>query len=1178
MLLKRFFSTLLFFCLVVTVLAEEPVLNVPILFVKRHNFLGLHIYDTFYKWRPGGGIYVLENPADPPEKHRIRTVIDPTTPETLGEGVYSHPDLSYDAKHVLFCFKASQYGGTSIYEIGIDGKGLRGLTDCNSNVCNKYQGVGNGNHDVMPAYLPDGRIVFTSTRYSGLVPCANNGVNILHVMNADGSDIHPISVNNVNEFDPSVMPDGRILFGRWEYIDKNALTQQSTWTVYPDGTNETAQFANNLVFPEATLQLQPVPGASYLVCSTFAKHNGPPRGSIAMIDLRKGKDEISAITNFEHPDNPTYDLGESCDPFPLSENLVLYSGQPEKNQKNALMLIDRNGKRQTLLTDTAIDLHNPIPVEPRLVPPILSDQTDRSQTEGHFFVQDVYAGNPDVPRGSIKWLRVIEETSRISPSPGPTVLNQTFLVSAALAFSAKNYIGIIPVQDDGRAYFTVPSGKAVYFQLLDQNYRLVRSMRTFIQAAPGTTRSCIGCHEYTTPLPDAGRRAIIGNPSRLQPETWGSGPMDYPSMIQPILDKHCVQCHGGEKGMEAGLDLTGGWTEHFSNSYENLVSRREVIYDAPLIGGIDCMNGTAHWSAKIFEPYQHGSGNATLADIVCNKTHSPDLTENERELLLAWIDSNGLYYGTWNYTKDGYALSCVPKLQGELKNVMLEAGCGKCHENLARFESDWINLENPQLSRVLRAPLAKESDGLGLEFCRDAKVDPNWRRLQMVTNSTYAHAVKALEQFPSQKWRTWDKSGEPIVSFDSTQNPYYQKMLRLIQNARSEALQHPRIDMPGGVSIAGQFRQILPVPLPKDFSDFHAVVELDGVVNLRWERSTKTFGLTFLVYRNNGADADKELLAETTAFQWTDTGAKAGMNNYTLIPKSGEQLGDPLSLSVSIPKTPVLPRVKTISASPTPGCVELTWSRADEKIPVLYAVYRRENDRDVWQSLTETPITSVSFNDTQGDAKKAYQYAVSTVSRRGDSGEYSEPVVAAPLPEPHDVLFNLSDNIASGTLSGDAKNVNGVLEITKSGQLTIPHQDEYNASRKITVDFEVKIDEKTAMPIMVSFGKWNEAGWFVQLLGDKWRWHLAGLHGVNCDGGSSAIGRWTHLTCHYDGKTMRIWQDGKIVAEQPVSAMHAAPWNGNLVIGNYSGGANDSYQLRGSIRNVRITNDARGQE
>ncbi|MDR1053904.1 MAG: hypothetical protein LBL39_06975 [Planctomycetaceae bacterium] len=886
--------------------ATESPINVPLLFVKRNNYLGLHIYDTFYKWRPGGGIYVLENPSDPPEKHRIRPVIDPTTPQTLGEGMYSHPDLSWDAKRILFCFKGSQNGGTSIYEIGVDGKGLRKVTDCESNFCNKYRGVGNGNHDVMPAYLPDGRIVFTSTRYSGLVPCANNGVNILHVMNADGSDIHPISVNNVNEFDPSIMPDGRILFGRWEYIDKNALTIQSAWSVFPDGTNETAEFANNLVFPEATLQLRSVPNAPHLICATFAKHNAPPRGSIAMIDIRKGKDEIAAITNFENVKNPTHDLGESCDPFPLSENLVIYSGQLAKGQKNSIMLITRDGKRTPLLADSAIDLHNPIPIEPRPIPPIIGDQTNPAKSEGNFFVQDVYAGITGVPRGSIKWLRVIEETSRISPSPGPTVLNQTFLVSAALAFSSKNYLGIVPVEKDGSAYLTVPSGKAVYFQLLDEDYKLVRSMRTFIQAAPGTTRSCFGCHEYTVPTKESSRKGT-GEARQLKPESWGSGPIDYPSMIQPIFNKHCVSCHGGTEGIAAGLDLTGGWTEYFSNSYENLVNRREVTYTSPLIGGIDCMNGTAHWSSQIFGAYAHGSGKSPLADVVVSGhgKRFPKMTQAERELILAWIDSNGLYYGTWNYTKSGYTLPRWQKLKTELIGVMKEAGCVSCHAdekgNVRRFEPDWINLEKPELSRILRAPLnnvAGDNSGksLGLGFCRSGKVDQNWHRLRMVTNSSYAHSVQGLDRFKQQAWREWDKdvvkTGEPVISFASTGDQHYQKMLNLIETARNEILSNPRIDMPGAISVGGQFRQIIPVPLPNRPVEFTAQAGANSTVLLRWEQSAETYGLTFNIFRND------KLIAQTTAFQWTDKEAETGQNKYSLVLESNGKKSTPQRIEI----------------------------------------------------------------------------------------------------------------------------------------------------------------------------------------------------------------------------------------------------------------------------------------
>jgi hypothetical protein len=447
-------------------------------------------------------------------------------------------------------------------------------------------------------------------------------------MHTDGSDIHTISVNNVTEFDPCVLPDGRILFGRWEYVDRNALVIQSLWTVLPDGRNETALFANNMVFPEAVLQAKPVPGDDALVVATFAPHNAPPRGTIAMIDTRVGKNTPTAITNFEYPLNPTFDRGNSCDPWPLNTHVVLYSGTPEEtnapalilsmkkgarvSKLNALMLIDRSGKKIVVHSDPTIDLHNPIPLVPRPVPRTTLDMTDRTKTTGAFFVNDVYISMPTVKRGTIKWLRVLEETSRVSGTAGGNGFNQTFSISAALAWSAKIFHGIVPVEEDGSVYFEAPSGRALYFQLLDKDYKMVRSMRSFIQAAPGTTRSCSGCHEYAPKamgMPRLADRKL----KPLKPESWGSGWLDYTTRIQPIWNTKCVSCHGGEKGLAKGLDLSAGWTEVFNISYENLTARREKMYTADLVGGICGMNGTAYWSCKVFGPYEHGSGKAILA-------------------------------------------------------------------------------------------------------------------------------------------------------------------------------------------------------------------------------------------------------------------------------------------------------------------------------------------------------------------------------------------------------------------------------------------------------------------------------------------------------------------------------------------------------------------------------------
>jgi len=436
-------------------------LDVPILFTKRGNYQGIHIYDTCYQWHPGGGIYILKNPSDPPEEHRLQVVIDENSTNSLGKGMYFDPDLSFDAKKVLFCFKGKPDGSSYIYEIGIDGKGLRQITNPQADYLpceddGQPKSVYHGRHgslgaaqDLTPAYLPDGKIVFTTMRHNGLVPCNNTGVAILHVMDPDGSNIHPISVNSETEFDPSI-----------------ALTIQSLWTVYPGGTMETALYANNMVFPEAVLDSRQVFSDPVYVVSTFSKHNSTPRGTIALIDTRIGKNDPKAVFNFSDPDNPLRDTGEACEPYPITKDLMLFSDRHGK--RNALFLIKRNEDdsltRELLFSDPNIDCHSPIPLKQQLaaVRPV---QGDRSKDYGFFLLQDVYQGMPEVPRGSIKKLRVVEETSRVSPTPGGGPFNQTFTISAALAWTGKNYLGEVSVEEDGSAYFEVPAGHTQLYRL-----------------------------------------------------------------------------------------------------------------------------------------------------------------------------------------------------------------------------------------------------------------------------------------------------------------------------------------------------------------------------------------------------------------------------------------------------------------------------------------------------------------------------------------------------------------------------------------------------------------------------------------------------------------------------------------------------------------------------------------
>jgi hypothetical protein len=1159
-------------------------LDAPLLFTKRHSYTGIHIYDTFYKWPPGGGgIYVLENPAAPRSEWKIRPVIDPTTPETLGVGVYTHPELSWDVQKLLFCFKGEPTGSTSVYEIGIDGRGLRRLTDPTCD-CQCYKGSHNGQHDIAPAYLPDGRIVLLSTRPSGLVPCANSGVSILHVMNADGSDLHSISVNHVNEFDPSILPDGRILFGRWEYVDKNALTIQSLWTVNPDGSQETAVFANNMVFPEAILDGRSIPG-SHLIVGTLAKHNATPRGSIGIIDPRRGKNSPAAIHNLEHPEDPTFDRGDSCEPWPVTPDVFLFSGRPAGEKRNILQMIDRQGRKTTVLSDPEICLHCPMLVKPRPVPPVIVDSTDRHATTGRFFLQDIYRGLAGVKRGEVKYLRVIEETSRVSPTTmGGSPYNQVFLVSAALAFNVKNYLGIVPVDEDGSAYFEVPSGRGIFVQALDAEGRMIQSMRSFVQAAPGTTRSCIGCHEHKyTAASNEGMRGMFGRtPSQLQPESWGSGFVDFPGMVQPILDKHCVSCHGGEKGIAAGMDLSGGWTEHFSISYENLANRRETQLTAHWIAGIDCMNGTALWSSQIFPPRSHGSGAAPLARLLVSghSGYIPNLTRTERDLLMAWIDTNGLYHGSWDDNANGCMIRDWNNIRQALSAQMQVAGCLKCHgdgNRISYFENDWINLKDPEMSRILRAPLAQGAQGFGLGLCRDRKVDPLRQRIHLLWKG-YAHAVQPPEGFPKQPFVPYDPSGQPVTSFASPQDPNYQAMLAILRDSRQKVLATPRVEMPGAEVIAGACRMLLPPPLPEIALPLEATVDAEGVVQLSTERSARTIGLEAEFHRGAAegfAPSASTLLASNALFRYTDRLAPVGKQCYAVVLLREGKRSKPAYASVDVPQPPPPPAPSGLKVLPASSAIRLAWQAPAWSLQG-YHVYRGKPGSKEMEKITTEPVRTTSYSDAAVEMQVPYTYAVRAVSQKGVESAPCEPVEAKatmirePMfqatfgPEPRATIYG-GDALA-GKLQGGAKGAGAVLDLRQGGHVTFPHHAHFDLAQPLSLECWVWFDEPGKMPVVVSCGVWQQAGWFLQKLGSTWRWHVGG---VDCDGGRVPVGRWVHLVGTCDGRTARLFQDGLLLAEKTGSFVTAA-WPGELHLGQYSGSPGPEYQVTGRLAGVKI--------
>ena len=151
-----------------------------LLFAKRVPTSYSHLVMQYFGWRarPGGGLFVLENPG---RSLAARDLLD----GQLAGGNVLEPRLSYDAQRIIFSFSkcTPEDPFYHIYEVRTDGTGLRQLTD------GEYE-------DLMPNYLPDGGIVFSSTRRKGHARCFGGQfgprwhVYTLHRMDADGAE-HP---------------------------------------------------------------------------------------------------------------------------------------------------------------------------------------------------------------------------------------------------------------------------------------------------------------------------------------------------------------------------------------------------------------------------------------------------------------------------------------------------------------------------------------------------------------------------------------------------------------------------------------------------------------------------------------------------------------------------------------------------------------------------------------------------------------------------------------------------------------------------------------------------------------------------------------------------------------------------------------------------------------------------
>jgi alpha-L-rhamnosidase len=629
-----------------------------LLFCKRVPTSYSHLVMQYFGWRarPGGGLCVLENPG---RSLACRDILD----GRLEDGNVLEPRLSYDARRIVFSFV--RCSGKSpdperlandidedfyhIWEVGVDGSGLRQLT------FGPYD-------DVMPTCLPDGGIAFCSTRRKGYARCFGGQfsprwhVYTLHRMDAGGRNLRPLSFHDTNEWFPSVSRDGLILYARWDYIDRDAVTHQNLWATRPDGTNPLAVWGNASPTPNCSFQAQPIPGSRKIIFTASA-HHSTTGGSIAVVDPAVSDNSQAAITRITpgipFPEAEGNQIGEYyASPWPLSEKyyLVSYSPvplvwEPGANPANALgiYLLDIFGNRELIYRDLQIGSTNPCPLAPRAAPPALpSLLPPDASPAGVMVLADVCQGLGNVPRGSIKQLRIVQ----VFPKSTPVANSPP--IGIAGEENGRAILGTVPVEPDGSAYFTVPAGKGLLFQALDQDGLAYQTMRSLTYLQPGERTACVGCHENRRSAPAAKDvLALLRAPSPIEPGELGGEPFSYVRVVQPVLDEHCVSCHG-DRRTEGGLDLRGTPRQGFTQSYcalcgdgQSPKNTRSPQPAEPLVPRFPARN-----QIQTTPPGgRYGARGSRLIKLLAAGHENVRLGPAELRRLAAWIDLNAIFYG-----------------------------------------------------------------------------------------------------------------------------------------------------------------------------------------------------------------------------------------------------------------------------------------------------------------------------------------------------------------------------------------------------------------------------------------------------------------------------------------------------------------------------------------------------
>jgi len=548
-------------------------------------------------------------------------------------------DLHFDADRMLFSMPGQRTW--QVWETRADGSGLKTLTPTDQKDVDSYDGC----------YLPDGRVVFTSTANMQGVPCIGGGGHVanLALLEPGTKKVRMLAFEQDHDWCPVVMNDGRVMYQRWEYTDTPHYFTRLIFTMNPDGTNQRSHYGSNSYWPNAVFFARPVPGDATKFVGIIGGHHDVRRmGELVVFDAGVGNVEadgaVQRIPGYGRKVEPIIKdglVGRSwphfLHPYPLSDKYVLVSRRISRSRSEwGIYLVDVFDNMLLLASRPGYALLEPIPFRKTPRPPIIPDKVDLDRTDALVYLMDVHAGGglKGIPRGKVKKLRVFTYTFGYRGMGG----HNCFGVESG--WDAKRILGTVPVEADGSAFFRVPANTPISLQPLDEDGAALQLMRSWLVAMPGETLACVGCHESQNDATSSYESlATARAASQIEPWRGPARGMGFLREVQPVLDKYCAGCHDGTKAHLPNYAETKGTWRGYARSYHDLA--RYIRRPGP------------ESDYHMLQPMEYHVSTSPLVQKLRKGHHNVKLDAEAWDRLITWMDMNVPYHATWTESRGG---------------------------------------------------------------------------------------------------------------------------------------------------------------------------------------------------------------------------------------------------------------------------------------------------------------------------------------------------------------------------------------------------------------------------------------------------------------------------------------------------------------------------------------------